>query len=239
MTLTTLDHPSFIDLRAFAAQERSVDLSDPFGAARRLLPLRTGPVEAGAIDLDRGSGQAAPTAGDCWMILAQGTVTIRTEGDVHDFQAGDSWVVAAGTGFEWRTDAPATILFLRHVEGSGSPVGIVPIDPDPELTPSGAPLAELLVGETPSCRNFTAFRSTDGTFTCGVWDSTPYHRLPMRYAHFELMYLLKGSVTFVDESGRERTFSAGDIFMVEQGASCSWESRETVAKVYAIYRPLA
>jgi len=236
---TSLDHPSFIDLRAFAAEQPTSNPSDPFGVGRRLLPLRSGPVEAGAVDLHSGSGQVPATAGDCWMILAEGAVTIRVDGTVQAFDPGDSWVIAAGTAFEWQAEATATILFLRYMDGTGSPVGLTPIDTAAELTPSGAPLAELLVGETPSCRNFTAFRSTDGTFTCGTWDSTPYHRLPMRYAHFELMYLLGGSVNFVDEAGRSRTFSDGDIFLVEQGASCSWESRETVKKVYAIYRPLS
>ncbi|HKT75317.1 MAG TPA: hypothetical protein VJQ78_01200 [Sphingobium sp.] len=27
------------------------------------------------------------------------------------------------------------------------------------------------------------------------------------------------------------------MFLVEQGAHCSWDSREHVKKVYAIYRP--
>jgi uncharacterized cupin superfamily protein len=59
----------------------------------------------------------------------------------------------------------------------------------------------------------------------------------MLYRHYELMYLIEGSVTFADETGRSGTFSKGDIFMIEQGAQCSWESREYVAKVFALYRP--
>jgi uncharacterized cupin superfamily protein len=59
----------------------------------------------------------------------------------------------------------------------------------------------------------------------------------MLFRHYELMHLLEGSVTFVDETGRSGTFSRGDIFIIEQNARCSWESREKVAKVYAIYRP--
>ena len=47
----------------------------------------------------------------------------------------------------------------------------------------------------PSCRNFTDYRSADGEFVCGTWDSTPYHRRAMFYRHYELMYLLEGSVT--------------------------------------------
>lgn len=236
---TTVDCPSFIDLRAFAALPHDGVGADPFGEGRRLVPLRGGPVEAGSIHLPAGKGAAAAAAGDCWMILAEGAVTISADGAARDYAPGDSWVVTAGTAFDWMAPVSATIIFLRYMNGSDSPAGIVPIDVAAELAPSGAPLAELLVGETPACRNFSTFRSADGEFTCGVWDSTPYHRLPMRYVHFELMYLLQGEVTFVDESGRSRTFAQGDIFLVEQGASCSWESRNHVAKIYAIFRPLA
>lgn len=234
-----IDCPTFIDLRAFAAAQDAPAREDPFGTGRRLVPLRGGPVEAGSIRLAVGSGTALPASGDCWMIVADGMVAITANGTKTGHIAGDSWVAPAGTAFEWKTDAAATIIFMRYSKGAGSPAAMVPIDTGAKLVPSGAPLAELLLGETPSCRNLTSFKSVDGEFTCGVWDSTPYHRLPMRYGHFELMYLLQGEVTFVDESGRSRTFAQGDIFLVEQGASCSWESRDHVAKVYAIFRPLA
>ncbi|SPK77008.1 conserved protein of unknown function (plasmid) [Cupriavidus taiwanensis] len=51
------------------------------------------------------------------------------------------------------------------------------------------------------------------------------------------MYLLAGSVTFEDETGRRGTFSQGDMFLVKQHAQCSQESREHAAKVYAMFRP--
>ncbi|VWB24450.1 cupin [Burkholderia latens] len=126
---------------------------------------------------------------------------------------------------------------MRYQNGGSADGTIVPIDGAPQLAPSGAPLAELLLTPTPQCRNQTDYRSADGQFTCGTWDSTPYHRTAMLYHHYELMYLLEGSVTFVDEAGRRATFSRGDIFLVEQGAKCSWESLGHVAKVYAIFRP--
>lgn len=236
---TAIDCPSFIDLRAFAADAAADIGPDPFGDDRCLLPLRENSVEAGSIHVAAGTGTVTAATGDCWMILADGAITLSIDGQAREHKAGDSWVVAAGTAFDWAAAAPATIIFLRYLAGSDSPTGIVPIDTDAQLAPSGSPLADLLIGDTPSCRNFNSFRSVDGVFTCGVWDSTPYHRLPMRYGHFELMYLLQGQVTFVDEIGRSRTFAQDDIFLVERGASCSWESREHVAKVFAIYRPLA
>lgn len=231
---TTVNCPSFIDLRAFADQCATAPGKDPFGADRRLLPLRGGPVEAGSIDLPAGLGTVPGSAGDCWLIVAKGAVAL----DGLWLAAGDNCVIRGNTAFAWSAEAPATLIFVRHMSGAAETAGIVPIDTKVELTPSGAPLAELLVGDTPACRNHSTFRSDDGEFTCGVWDSTPYYRRAMFYRHFELMYLLEGSVTFVDGVGREQTFSKDDIFLVEQGAECSWESRDHVAKVYAIYRPL-
>ena len=231
----TIDCPTFIDLRAFAAQRPIAPGKDPFGADRRILPLSGGPVEAGCFDLAAGEGAAAEAPGDCWMIVADGAVSIGGA----SMQPGDSWVVRGGSAFTWSASAPATLIYLRHLSGAAQGGGITAIDTTAELAPSNPPLTDLLIGETPSCRSHNTFRSDDGEFTCGVWDSTAYHRRPMHYRHIELMYLLEGSVTFVDAAGREQMFAKNDIFIVEQGAECSWESRQHVAKVFALYRPAA
>jgi len=230
--LTT--HPTFIDLRAFAANAAAG--TDPFGADRTILPLREAPVEVGAIALAAGTHAAGALSGDWWLVAAQGTVSIAANDRSVRLEGAQSCVMPSGTAFTCTCEAPATLIYIRYLHGSDSVRAIVPIDLEAELAPSGAPLAELLLTPPPSCRNHTDFRSSDGAFTCGVWDSTPYHRRAMRYVHFELMVLLAGSVTFIDERGESGTFAKGAIFLVEQGASCSWESREDVAKVYAIYR---
>lgn len=230
------DYRSFIDLATFDAPSSG---TPPFGSDCRFAALRDAPVESGRIHLSAGESGRALAQGDLFLVTLSGDVALgRDEATVH-LGAGESCVIPAGTAFDWSAPGAAVVVFMRYPGGTAIAPGIVPIDTQAELTPSGAPLAELLVGETPSCRNNTMFRSADGEFTCGVWDSTPYHRRAMRYGHFELMVLLHGSVTFVDEGAREQTFRAGDVFLVEQGASCSWESREDVAKIYAIYRPLA
>jgi len=59
----------------------------------------------------------------------------------------------------------------------------------------------------------------------------------MASRNYELIYLSAGSVTFGDGAGAQGTFGKGDIFLVEQGASCSWDSQVHVKKIYAIYRP--
>jgi uncharacterized cupin superfamily protein len=54
---------------------------------------------------------------------------------------------------------------------------------------------------------------------------------------YELTYLIKGSVSFVDESRRDAMFLHGHIFLIEQKVQCNRESREHVTKVYVIFRP--
>lgn len=229
---------SFIDLRHWAAGITvAASAGDPFLSARALLPQPEGPVTIGLIALPQGSGAVDSMPADEFVIVAGGTARIERDGAVSTLADGDSIVLCEGAAFRWSADADTRLIFVRRTGGSAADGAIVPIDTHAALVASGAPLAELLVGPTPSCRNFTDYRSADGAFVCGTWDSTPYHRRAMTYGHYELMYLLDGSVTFVDGAGASGTFDKGDIFLVEQGASCSWDSQVHVKKIYAIYRP--
>lgn len=223
---------SFVDLRAFADMAEAPATGD-YATARAALPLADGPCSVDLVALDGGAGSVAGLPGDEFVIVVEGSLRIGTT----LLAAGRSAVIPAGVAFDWEA-APATrALAMRHAIDTPAADAVVPIDEDAELAPSNPPLAALLVGPTPSCRNHTDYLSSDGVFICGTWDSTPYHRVAMRYRHHELMHLLEGSVTFVDEAGTSGTFSTGDIFLVEHGAECSWDSREQVKKVYAIWRP--
>lgn len=237
---------SFVDLRKFAS-EKSATIGtaatsdsirqDRFLANRCCLELPPGPVSVGVIALDAGCGVVPSQPADEFIIVSQGTITLTQDESTLTLAAGDSAVLCHGAAFSWAAQGPVSIIFMRDAGSQPGQKNIVPIRHDPQLEPSGAPAAELLLTPTPVCRNYTDYLSADGEFVCGTWDSTPYHRRAMSYRHFELMHLLEGSVTFVDEAGRTGTFERGDIFLVEQSAQCSWESREHVAKVYAIYRP--
>ncbi|WP_454280363.1 cupin domain-containing protein [Sphingomonas sp. Marseille-Q8236] len=221
---------SFVDLRAFA-DGVTVPPGDYLGA-RVALPLPAGPVSVEAIRLEAGSGSASSVA-DEFVIVLTGSLTLNGL----TLSSGCSAVVPGNVVTHWQAGPGTTALAMRCTSGPPGADMVVAIDEGAELAPSGAPLAALLVGETPSCRNHTDYRSANGEFVCGTWDSTPYHRLPMRYRHYELMHLLEGEVSFRDEAGRTGTFARGDVFLVEQGAQCSWLSTTQVKKVYAIFRP--
>jgi len=228
---------SFIDLRSFAAELPSAERgSDDFFAGRRYLDLLPGPASVAAMRFDRSTGAVTSLDADEFVIVLDGALAIDAPNGRLTLNAGESAVLPRGSRFGWEAEA-ATIVIMRHESdaiGAGKPLAI---DLDAELQPSNPPLAALLIGPTPSCRNNTDFKSANGEFSCGVWTSTPYHRMAMPYRHHELMHLLDGSVTFQDAAGRRATFHKGDIFLVEQGAECSWLSEVSVTKVYALYRP--
>lgn len=235
---------TFIDLRQFA-QDKSQGIAvmasagqDPFLSSRRLLDFPHGPVTAGAIALEAGNGAVQSQPVDEFIIVCEGTLTLIQQDRTLVLGPEKSAVIQHGAEFSWSAEAPVSVIFMRYHDSRPGDRAIVPIKQNPEFGPAGGPAAELLLTPAPVCRNYSDHRSSDGVFVCGTWDSTPYHRRPMSYRIYELMHLLEGSVTFVDETGRSGTFSRGDIFIVEQGAQCSWESRENVAKVYAIYRPV-
>ncbi|HZX25824.1 MAG TPA: cupin domain-containing protein [Telluria sp.] len=237
---------TFIDLRQFE-QDRSQGIprsaapgEDLFLGSRRLLDFPDGPVSAGVIALEAGSGAVQSHPADEFIFVSSGTLTLSQAqpGRMLELGPNSSAVIQHGAAFSWSAEGPVSVIFMRYTGSQPDERAIVPIREKAPLAPSNPPSAELLISPAPSCRNHSDHRSGDGQFSCGVWDSTPYHRRAMYYRHYELMYLLAGSVTFVDETGRSATFAQGDLFMVEQHASCSWESREYVAKVFALYRPV-
>lgn len=229
---------SFIDLAAFAAQSDLLAASGDgaWTANRQALFLPDGPVSVAVLRLS-GEGTEAALAADEFAIVLDGALALQQGTDIVEVPSRRSVVIPAGLPFAWTARTATTVIIMRCSSGPAGADRLIPIDEAAPLTPSNPPLAELLVGPTPSCRNFTDYRSANGEFVCGTWDSTPYTRIAMPYRHYELMHLTQGAVTFVDGAGRQATYCEGDVFLVEQGAQCSWESTVQVKKVYAIYRP--
>lgn len=228
--------PSFVDLRAFADACVAALPSPPAAVARQDLPLPPGPVSVGVLLLPPGRHMAVAEA-DEFVAVHAGAVTVAADGTGRAFGEGESFVMRAGTALEWEARSMAVLISMRRRGAATGAHGVVAIDRDAALEASGAPSNELLVSPVPSCRNHTDYRSGDGEFMCGTWDSTPYTRKAMRYRHYELMHLLDGEVTFVDADGVTGTFSQGDIFVVRKDAECSWDSQVYVRKVYSIWRP--
>jgi uncharacterized cupin superfamily protein len=185
-----------------------------------------------------GEGHVETLAADEFALVIAGRLEIDAPAGRLVLETSRSGVTPAGTSFHWRA-AEGTLVIIATVPAAmaGEPDGPVPIDESAALTPSSPPLAELLIGPVPECRNHSDYRSATGEFVCGTWDSTPYHRRQTPYAHIELMHLLEGRVSFYDEKGRV-TFNAGDVLLFVRGEGCAWQSEVQVKKVYATNRPV-
>lgn len=229
--------PSFFDLIRWAEKPAAFDARvDEAMILRQELPLRDPAVSVGLATFSVGAGVDLARAADEFLHVIEGELLLNCGGVKLRVGRGQSAAAPAGSPLQWRAEQPTRALYMLHPDRANGE-GVRLIDPKSPRAPSNAPLAELLTTPTPSCRNLTQFRSADQTFTCGVWDSTPYARRAMTYAHHELMHLLEGEVTFEDELGVSATFAAGDTLLVRRGARCSWDSRVPVTKVFAIHRP--
>jgi|SRR5579872_3091093 len=186
-----------------------------------------------------GEGHVEALAADEFIIVLAGRLEVEASAGRLVLEASKSGVIPAGTRFDWRA-ADGTLAIIASVPAAapGDADGPVAINESAKLTPSNPPLAELLIGPAPLCRNHSDYRSANGAFVCGTWDSTPYHRRQTPYRHIELMHLLEGSVSFYDDNGRV-TFKTGDVLLFVRGEGCAWHSEAHVKKIYATHRPAA
>jgi uncharacterized cupin superfamily protein len=183
-----------------------------------------------------GKGRVSVLPADEFLIVLAGEIAFDTTRRAAVIKAGQSAVLPAGLAFGWSAAAGTVAVIVACPGAAAALPDLVPIDEAAPLLPSNPPLAELLVGPAPSCRNHSDYRSANGEFACGTWDSTPYNRRAMLHPQVELMHFLEGAATFVDASGSV-TFSKGDIIVRVRGAQCSWVSEVHVKKVYATHKP--
>jgi uncharacterized cupin superfamily protein len=221
-----------IDLRAYAAD--AVPTGDWLAGRGRPAFFDDAASVVALAPVGEGRVEALPS--DEFLIVLSGTLTLEGARGMTVINTGRSAVLPAGLSFGWRAAVGTIAIIVACPAAAGTAEDIVLIDEDAPLQPSSPPIADLLVGPTPSCRNHSDYRSTNGELVCGTWDSTPYHRRAMLYRHIELMHLLEGSVTLEDAAGPV-TFGKGDVFLAMRGAECAWMSHVHVKKVYAIHRP--
>ncbi len=228
----------FIDVLSSRSEWPATDdsVAGSYLTGRRRLPLPAGPVTIESVTLSSGRSGRAMLPGDEFVLVVTGAVRFLQKGRGLQLGVGEAGVLVRDQSLEWAADEPAELIVMRCTAGGSGEEPVV-IDTAAPLSPSNPPLADLLVGPTPACRNHSDFRSATGEFACGTWDSTPYHRRLMEFRHFELMRLLEGEVTFVDRHGRSGIFGAGDVVLFVQGGAASWESRSHVKKIYSTYRP--
>jgi uncharacterized cupin superfamily protein len=83
-------------------------------------------------------------------------------------------------------------------------------------------------------REMDAFTSTDGAFTCGLWEREP-DTWSFERPYDEVAYILSGSADVETDDGRVLRLGPGDVFVTPKGSKGTWRIHETIAKFFTIY----
>ena len=228
---------SFRDIRELISRATPVmaEPRDSYLDSRREIVAPQGPIAIFAT-WPTGGGHVEAMPGDEFVCVLSGALTITTGQAEVSLPVDSSGVIPGGIAFDWTAEPGTVAVIMRSTSGPVAKGEPLLIDESAPLNPSNPPVAELLIGETPSCRSFSDFKSVSGEFSCGTWDSTPYHRKPMLFGHCELMHILDGAVTFSDQDGRVGTFGKGSIVLLEHGGELGWKSDVYVKKVFSHFR---
>lgn len=231
----TITRGPLVDLRAFAAEQafpRSTDWSE----ARVGAPVPDGEMRVEALLLRRGSGVATARASEIVLVLA-GTLSLSAETVTVRLEAGEAAGIPMGMAFHWRAGEDVRAIVLSSERPGPQHNRLTRIDLAAPHLPSAKPNVDLLVGDKdPQCAQNVDFRTQDGGFYAGTWSSTPYHRLPMTYGHWEAMYLLDGDVAFGDADGNETMVTPGDFVLIPAGEVASWRGIGPTRKLFVILR---
>ncbi|EHD6028061.1 DUF861 domain-containing protein [Vibrio parahaemolyticus] len=94
---------------------------------------------------------------------------------------------------------------------------------------------ERLLSGDPDIFNSLFFKSDDGKFTSGIWESNEGKFVAI-YDEDEFYYMLSGCVVISDQEGNSTTYHPGDCIVVPAGFKGTWEVLEPTKKFYAHYK---
>ena len=192
----------YIDLGAFAVAAGS-SFGEDWRAGRVSVPVPQDGMRIDALLLAESHGIATSDLSEI-VLVREGTLSLTADGVTLRLDAGEAALVPAGTTFHWRATSAVRAIVVGAAKPGADGARLTRIDFGAPHAPSARPNPDLLVGDKePACAQHVDFRSADTLFYAGTWSSTPYHRLPMTYAHWEVMLLLEGEVAFGDAEGNE------------------------------------
>lgn len=207
---------------------------DPFAAGRETACIDEQGIAAGTVQVD-GSWSLGGYPFTEMLVLHRGSVTLHCADQRLQLQPGQSVVIGRGTRLQIDTVGESLWAFCLSTKADGpNAPGLTLIDPRTVLMPSAAPPANMLISATPQCRSNTLFEDSSSVLRVGVWDSTPYARLPRPHPVHELMHVLEGEVELRQEGEPALIVRRGDSVFVPQGVPCAWTSTVFVRKYYAV-----
>ncbi|WP_068173217.1 cupin domain-containing protein [Neokomagataea thailandica] len=93
---------------------------------------------------------------------------------------------------------------------------------------------ERLISGAPAFKTWALDTSRDGNVRTGMWQATPGITHSIKGNAFEFCHILEGLVKIVENNGETYLFKAGDSFIMKPGFMGTWETIETVKKIYVL-----
>lgn len=111
--------------------------------------------------------------------------------------------------------------------------GIVRLDTKLGMSPwVPMPLVGELAGDSQPLERFhrvhDAVTSTPCKVRAGVWEAKAYSERVENYPYDEIIFVVTGSISIVDENGNDELFREGDCFFLRQGFNGYWNQHETL-----------
>lgn len=117
---------------------------------------------------------------------------------------------------------------------------LVPLDTAPDFAPrEGAAAPDRLVDGNPTYKTWeldTAMAEAAkwGQIRTGVWEATAGKTISIKGETFEFCHILSGKCEISQDGGETHVFGAGDSFVMKPGFTGTWNTLETVKKIYVI-----
>ena len=112
-------------------------------------------------------------------------------------------------------------------EGGMKPMGYISVD-----TVVDGTLVEPL-----DERGHLFFTNKAGNVNAGVWECSPCTERVRDYPYDQCCFVLEGSLTIIDESGHEETFTVGESFMIPRGFNGDWRMNEQYKNFFITVEP--
>ena len=110
---------------------------------------------------------------------------------------------------------------------------LLPISTSPGFSPRESIAdPERLISGTPAFKTWPLDTSREGNVRTGIWEATPGTTKSIKGEAFEFCHILEGLVRITENDGESYLFRAGDSFVMKPGFVGSWETIETVKKIY-------
>lgn len=99
------------------------------------------------------------------------------------------------------------------------------------------PAPDRLIAGDPGYKTWEVADAGEGNIRTGIWEATPGITRSIKGAAWEYCTILSGVVLLTEDGGETRRFAAGDTFVMRPGFAGTWETVETVRKLFVVVSP--